>query len=683
MWIPLWLSAEALGSKVVVNELYRSGNLGATGDEWIELVLLETLTDGELEAFFTGDSTLSTASKFSGYGLQAMVDFAAVFPAGTVIVLTGGAGAPADLTYDPATGDWNLVLTTADAHVVGNGSVGDLGPTDVAYVDVDGTNGGQTLSADGFAVTWDGTPGTFGALASVTIGAPTNGTGAVVADDPANATGQSAWTVSVAQGSLTPGAPNGGANTTAIDLLRAAAGCPDADGDGVCDAEDACAGGDDDEDLDDDGIPDACDGLSLAAGPVTVASQFPVAATGANPGERVYFYASPGPVGVGPCPAAWGGLCFDLGPPAPLLGSAVADATGTATRTVALSFGTTVGATVTVQAGVKRGAASIKSDPAVETVVPDVCGTGGVHDDLQDAIDAAAVRDTLHVCAGTWGGVLIDQDLTLVGIDGAAATTIESPVTNAVRVTGGDVAIDGFTIRSTAATAAGLRQTGGTTTLTNLVFSGNTGDIALRVGGTGSTTVDGCTFDENDDLVYVVLLEGPGPNLVRHSTFTGNDNALHVFYSFITPLEASNNLFATNTTTSSTLYVYRGSPLFFNNVMWNNTVTNANAYVLHIAEGAAVNNIVSENTTTSWVVQSDVGYPSSVGYTDDWANVPGGIAGGTNTLTVDPMFVDAANGDFHLDPASGCIDAGDPLSLWDDVDGSRADLGLYGGPYGE
>jgi hypothetical protein len=41
--------------------------------------------------------------------------------------------------------------------------------------------------------------------------------------------------------------------------VSADAGCPDADGDGVCDASDACPGFDDNLDLDGDGIPDGCD----------------------------------------------------------------------------------------------------------------------------------------------------------------------------------------------------------------------------------------------------------------------------------------------------------------------------------------------------------------------------------------------------------------------------------------
>ena len=51
----------------------------------------------------------------------------------------------------------------------------------------------------------------------------------------------------------------------------------------------------------------------------------------------------------------------------------------------------------------------------------------------------------------------------------------------------------------------------------------------------------------------------------------------------------------------------------------------------------------------------------------------------TNT-SVDPMFVNDTS-DFHLQKYSPLIDSGDPTIL--DKDGSRSDIGLYGGPYGE
>jgi hypothetical protein len=77
----------------------------------------------------------------------------------------------------------------------------------------------------------------------------------------------------------------------------------------------------------------------------------------------------------------------------------------------------------------------------------------------------------------------------------------------------------------------------------------------------------------------------------------------------------------------------------------------------------------------------------AVHYTNLWQNddnfwVVSGYDGIFDTtfslLHVDPMFVDSTN--FHLQAFSPLIDAGDPDIL--DVDGTRSDIGAYGGPGG-
>jgi hypothetical protein len=52
-----------------------------------------------------------------------------------------------------------------------------------------------------------------------------------------------------------------------------------------------------------------------------------------------------------------------------------------------------------------------------------------------------------------------------------------------------------------------------------------------------------------------------------------------------------------------------------------------------------------------------------------------------SNVYADPMFVDPWNGDLHLQKNSPCIDAGAPWVL--DVDGTRSDIGAFGGPDGE
>jgi YD repeat-containing protein len=55
--------------------------------------------------------------------------------------------------------------------------------------------------------------------------------------------------------------------------------------------------------------------------------------------------------------------------------------------------------------------------------------------------------------------------------------------------------------------------------------------------------------------------------------------------------------------------------------------------------------------------------------------------GGTGNITYNPVFVDFSGGDYHLDPNSPCIDAGDPSSDYSnepDPNGYRINMGAYG-----
>ena len=74
------------------------------------------------------------------------------------------------------------------------------------------------------------------------------------------------------------------------------------------------------------------------------------------------------------------------------------------------------------------------------------------------------------------------------------------------------------------------------------------------------------------------------------------------------------------------------------------------------------------------------------GLNNSWGNDGsnyGWMIDGSDNLEVNPQFTDAQAGDFTLDPGfSPCIDAGSPLSGYNDPDGSRNDMGAYGGPFG-
>jgi hypothetical protein len=73
--------------------------------------------------------------------------------------------------------------------------------------------------------------------------------------------------------------------------------------------------------------------------------------------------------------------------------------------------------------------------------------------------------------------------------------------------------------------------------------------------------------------------------------------------------------------------------------------------------------------TTIAVGYSDIPYPiQRIGYAS--VDSLGGIIDG------DPLFVDIFNDDFHLQPESPCIDAGDPTYPYD-PDGTITDMGAF------
>lgn len=105
--------------------------------------------------------------------------------------------------------------------------------------------------------------------------------------------------------------------------------------------------------------------------------------------------------------------------------------------------------------------------------------------------------------------------------------------------------------------------------------------------------------------------------------------------------------------------------------------------------GRIVNNIVTENGHRKEWVCPCVGLWSvgmaenwTIDFNNVWANYSGDFLGPLplarmrGALSKNPQFADTL--DFHLTPSSPCIDTGD--STLTDPDGSRSDMGIFGGP---
>ncbi|MCB9686167.1 MAG: FG-GAP repeat protein [Alphaproteobacteria bacterium] len=170
----------------------------------------------------------------------------------------------------------------------------------------------------------------------------------------------------------------------------------DTDNDGFTDDVDTCRfiADPSQTDTDGDGLGDACDSPDLVVdGILAAGANVTLVASTVVPGETVRFGAVVGPGRAGPCLAALGGLCLDLGPGAFDIGSAVADAAGVARLNVVMPNAPPNG-TYTLQAVIVRGPGgihSVASDPLrLDGSVLDWDGDG-----LADADELAVGADPL------------------------------------------------------------------------------------------------------------------------------------------------------------------------------------------------------------------------------------------------------------------------------------------------
>ena len=96
------------------------------------------------------------------------------------------------------------------------------------------------------------------------------------------------------------------------------------------------------------------------------------------------------------------------------------------------------------------------------------------------------------------------------------------------------------------------------------------------------------------------------------------------------------------------------------------------------------------NRSTVSQISSNIGYSiqdeflyGSFNYINAFNNLSSTGSGGgaylASHLTTDPAFVDTT--DFVLGPTSPARNAGNPDPRFNDIDGTRNDMGIYGGPF--
>ncbi|HEV2437412.1 MAG TPA: choice-of-anchor Q domain-containing protein [Verrucomicrobiae bacterium] len=271
---------------------------------------------------------------------------------------------------------------------------------------------------------------------------------------------------------------------------------------------------------------------------------------------------------------------------------------------------------------------------------------------VQAAINAANAGDTVLVSPGTYYENLDfkGKAITVASADGPQTTIIDGShagaVVNFSSVEGPDSVIRGFTIQDGYSSwGSGISLFVASPTIVSNIIQYNDEVIGYWGAGIGGWSSS-------------PIIE---QNLFRYNT--GDSQYLTGVIAFVngsSPLVA-NNIFESNSCRAITLILPADTaPVVINNTIVGNPV-GIDASIF--GEGIFENNILLDNDTGA-----------AVGGNIVWANnlVFGGqtlyagqdLTGTNGNISADPLFVDPADADFHLQAGSPAIDAGDNAALF-------------------
>lgn len=276
---------------------------------------------------------------------------------------------------------------------------------------------------------------------------------------------------------------------------------------------------------------------------------------------------------------------------------------------------------------------------------------------IQAAIDAANSGDTILVASGTYKeNIQLTEGVLLQGA-GAAVTIIDGGGEgNVVEGAKGSV-IEGFTI-------------------TNSGKMGRSGDI-MDVGISAKyspMTIANCRIVGNNAGIRTYF----SPSNIVNNIIVGNKAfGINILYS---DSQVKNNLIYNNG--SYGIYNSYSGPEII-----NNTITeNLEGIYSFVSRVVVKNNIIASNKNVGihWVETPDNqgGVEPVLSYNLVWGNKRDyvNVSPGNGDISEDPRFLSMGKLDAHLQGGSPVIDKGDEDGNYNDPDGSRGDMGAYGGP---
>ena len=231
---------------------------------------------------------------------------------------------------------------------------------------------------------------------------------------------------------------------------------------------------------------------------------------------------------------------------------------------------------------------------------------------------------------------------------------------------------------------------------TNLIFSNIKGEIYNSTGSTFDTSfIKNCIFVKTHNLSPTITVWRGNTvieNNILLATVKDASHGLQIIYPNIKLIK--NNIISNYNLHNIDITDYIGDTVIIenNNIGYSNSENYLTGGGIWQPTGnpklSIRNNIIFKNRNS---VNGNGPEKHRTDYNIYWKNtnnVPGTLILGEHDIIANPMFVKddtipgyPYNFDFHLQKYSPATDAGDPNIL--DADGSRSDIGMYGGPEGE
>jgi hypothetical protein len=194
--------------------------------------------------------------------------------------------------------------------------------------------------------------------------------------------------------------------------------------------------------------------------------------------------------------------------------------------------------------------------------------------------------------------------------------------------------------------------------------------VQFITGETTASILTGITLSYSKSVTSI-RISASSPSIIGNH-FTNHSggyfiNDATIYITGLSHAVIKNNLFYNN----PDRYIDIGDQSDTNLVIINNTIDGGH---LGMYLGSH-SSIVANNIITG--CEGGVGTGAIMrGYNNIWGNTTNGTLSPTD-ISVDPQFIDAANGNFGLLRSSGCIDVGNPNAIYNDSDGTRNDIGAF------